>query len=729
MNAFEDQLRDRISNDDRSVNENLRKLGDAATGTYSRYYAEETASLEKIRQIKRICRYLDLPIPEKIPEIPNINDQIEYILQYSGAVKRHVELNDTWWKDGDGPLLAQIKGTEDVIALLPGKTRGYYFTDRESGHDVRVTAQNKDLFEQEAYCFYKPLPGCAMTGRDFILFLLRQLDPIDILLMVSSALFITVFGMLTPFATEFAFSDMISSGDKDLLIPLGILLIAAAVGTWLMRTAKMSVSARIKTRLDVVSQNAVFSRLIHLPASFFGDKSSGGLAKKVMALNMVPSILTDVLFEVFLTVFISIIYIFQILTIAKPLVLPVAVIYITELILFTVTVNQERKYVSAMLEGDEKNNGLVFELLSGIQKIKTSGSENRAFARWMETYAKKVKPAYAVYFPASIRTPLMTAVHMAGLLWIYITAYQNNVSIAQFSAFSSAFGLVMAGITALGNSGTSLAMINPLLISGEPILKEIPEKSTGKQTIHTLNGRIDVNQVVFRYEKDAPAVINGLSLHIEPGEYVAIVGRSGCGKSTLLRLLLGFEEPEQGAIYYDNNDLGSLDKQSLRRNIGTVLQDGKLFAGDIFSNITISAPWMTMTDAWDAAEKAGIAEEIRRMPMGMYTLITEGEGGISGGQKQRILVARAICGKPNIIMLDEATSALDNLTQKVVTDSMNEMNCTRIVIAHRLSTIKACDRIIVLDKGVIAEDGTYEELLAKNGLFTELVKRQMVEEE
>ena len=323
----------------------------------------------------------------------------------------------------------------------------------------------------------------------------------------------------------------------------------------------------------------------------------------------------------------------------------------------------------------------------------------------------------------------MTAVHMAGMLWIYVTAYQDHIGIAEFSAFSSAFGMVMAGITALGNSGTSLAMIRPILTLGEPILKEVPEKSTGKQTIHTLNGRIDIDQVIFRYEKDAPAVINGLSLHIEPGEYVAIVGRSGCGKSTLLRLLLGFEEPEQGAVYYDNCDLGSLDKQSLRRNIGIVLQDGKLFSGDIFSNITISAPWMTMEDAWEAAEKAGMAESIRRMPMGMYTMITEGGGGISGGQKQRLLIARALCSKPSIIMLDEATSALDNITQKIVTDSLDAMNCTRIVIAHRLSTIRSCSRIIVLDKGMIAEDGTYEELMAGNGIFTELVRRQMLEEE
>ena len=318
---------------------------------------------------------------------------------------------------------------------------------------------------------------------------------------------------------------------------------------------------------------------------------------------------------------------------------------------------------------------------------------------------------------------------MLGMLWIYMIAYRNGLPVSQFAAFSSAFGMVMGGIGALSSSGSSVSVIKPVLKLGEPILKAIPEESFGKRTVRSLSGRISLNHVVFRYSEDSPAILDDISLQIEPGEYVAVVGRSGCGKSTLLRILLGFEEPQQGTVFYDDYDLGSLDKHSLRRNIGTVLQEGKLFTGDIFSNIIITAPWMNMDDAWEAAEKAGMADDIRRMPMGMHTMISEGGGGISGGQKQRLLIARALCPKPGIIMLDEATSALDNMTQKIVTDSINGMKCTRLIIAHRLSTIQQCDRIIVLDHGKIVEDGTYEELMAENGLFTELAKRQLVEEE
>ena len=242
-----------------------------------------------------------------------------------------------------------------------------------------------------------------------------------------------------------------------------------------------------------------------------------------------------------------------------------------------------------------------------------------------------------------------------------------------------------------------------------------------------LSGNIEMSHVSFRYADNMPNILNDLSIRIKSGEYIAIVGETGCGKSTLVRILLGFEKPKKGAVYYDGKDISGLDLRSLRRHIGVVMQNGKLMMGSIFENITISAPWLTLDDAWKAAETAGIADDIREMPMGMQTIISEGQGGISGGQKQRLLIARAIAPNPRILIFDEATSALDNLTQKKVTKALDSYKCTRLVIAHRLSTIQACDRILVLRGGRFIEDGTYDELIANQGFFAELVERQRLD--
>ena len=310
---------------------------------------------------------------------------------------------------------------------------------------------------------------------------------------------------------------------------------------------------------------------------------------------------------------------------------------------------------------------------------------------------------------------------------MYYFAAAGGVSVADYYAFTAAYGMVSGAFMSLASMTMTVAGIRPVLDMAKPVLEAEPEIAEGKRVVERVSGGIELNNVSFRYSDSMPNVIDNLSIKIRPGQYVAIVGSTGCGKSTLMRLMLGFEKAQKGAIYYDGRDISKLDLKSLRRRIGVVMQDSKLFSGDIYSNITISAPWLTLDEAWEAAELSGIAEDIRRMPMGMHTVISEGSGGVSGGQRQRLMIARAIAPKPKILMFDEATSALDNITQKKVSESLDNLKCTRIVIAHRLSTIRSCDRIIYLENGRIAEDGTYEELIAKNGRFAELVERQRLD--
>ena len=370
---------------------------------------------------------------------------------------------------------------------------------------------------------------------------------------------------------------------------------------------------------------------------------------------------------------------------------------------------------------------MSYAVLNGVQKIRLSGSEKRAFARWGRLYARGAQLDYNPPMFLKINRVLITALSLGGTVILYYLAVKTQVSTSDYFAFNMAYGKVMAAFSALAGIAISAASIKPVLEMAEPILKAEPEVTSEKQRVDRLSGQIEINNVSFRYEENMPYVLTNMSLSISAGEYVAIVGRTGCGKSTLVRLLLGFEKPERGAIFYDARDMSTLDPRTLRKHIGVVTQNGQLFQGDIFSNITISAPQLTLDEAWEAAELAGIAQDIREMPMGMQTLISEGQGGVSGGQKQRLMIARAVAPKPKILIFDEATSALDNKTQKQVSDALDGLKCTRIVIAHRLSTIRHCDRILVMDKGAIIEEGTYEELIAKKGTFAELVERQRLD--
>jgi len=388
---------------------------------------------------------------------------------------------------------------------------------------------------------------------------------------------------------------------------------------------------------------------------------------------------------------------------------------------------QTVRYNRMQMQRKTELSGVVPALLRGVAKLKVAGAERRAFSFWARRYAGMAQALYgrpALLLAAPALVPLIAA---AGTIAFYGAAATAGISAADYMAFNYAFGMVSGAIATLATAIPQLARLKPLFEMFEPIMKAVPETLSDQRQVSSLEGSIEVSNVSFRYADNLPFVLDGVSLKVEPGEYVAIVGTTGCGKSTLLRLLLGFEKPTGGCVFYDGQDLASVDARSVRRNIGVVMQNGDLFAGDLFGNITLMNPHATIDDAWEAAELAGIADDIRKMPMGMQTLVSEGAGGVSGGQRQRILIARAVCGKPRVLMLDEATSALDNVTQRHVSDALARLDCTRIAIAHRLSTIREADRIVMLDGGRIVEDGSYDELMALGGKFADLVERQQID--
>ena len=557
------------------------------------------------------------------------------------------------------------------------------------------------------------MKGCLNTG--------------DFLCLAALMLTTTLIGLLLTRITRALTGFVLESANVPLLWGTAVFMIAAILSSQLLDASKELMMNRIEIKTSLSVEAAMMMRVMNLPANFFRKYSSGELSSRYSAVNQLCELLLGNVFSTGLGALMSLLYITQIFHYAPALVGPALLILLASIAVSVVSALTQMKISRQIMEKGAKENGLSFSLISGVQKIKLAGAEKRAFAKWGRSYAEVSELIYNPPILLRANGAITTAISLVGTIVMYYLAVQTSVTPSEYIAFNAAFGAVSAAFASLTGVALSVAKIRPILEMAEPILKTEPESAENKTMVTKLGGNIELSNVYFRYTPNMPYVVNGMSLKIRAGEYVAIVGSTGCGKSTLVRLLLGFETPEKGAVYYDGKDIAGLDLRSLRRRIGTVTQDGSLFQGDIFSNIVISAPQLSLDDAWEAAELAGIADDIRAMPMGMQTLISDGQGGISGGQKQRLMIARAVAPKPKILIFDEATSALDNKTQKQVSDALDALKCTRIVIAHRLSTIKNCDRILVLEGGKILEEGSYDELIAKNGFFAELVARQRLD--
>ncbi|MGN1119802.1 MAG: NHLP bacteriocin export ABC transporter permease/ATPase subunit, partial [Oscillospiraceae bacterium] len=664
----------------------------------------------------------------EVPDsITDMNDVLEYLLRPHGIMRRNVTLEKGWYKDASGPMIGTRTDDGSVVALIPTGMTKYSFFDTKSGKRVFLNKNTEKLIDKEAIAFYKPFPSTKIGIPGLLRYIVENLRPTDIALVVIGTIAVTLIGLLTPKLNEMLFSDVIASGSIKALLAIAVFMVCVSLSSLLLGTVKELLITRLTTRLSLSVEAATMMRILSLPANFFKNYSSGELANRSQYINLLVNQLLNIILTSGLTSVFSLVYITQIFAYVPSLVAPALLVIIGTVVIAAVSAVLQIRVSMRQMELASKESGMSYALISGIQKIKLSGAEKRAFARWGDMYSKGAKLLYDPPMLLKVNTVLTTAISLIGTIVIYFAAVQNGVSVSEYYAFNTAYGMVSGAFISLAGIALSAAQIKPILEMAKPILEAQPEVAEEKQVVERLIGGIELNNITFAYNENMPNVLDGVSLKISPGQYVAIVGKTGCGKSTLMRIMLGFEKPQRGAVYYDGKDLERMDLKSLRRNIGTVMQSGKLFTGDIYSNIVITNPRLTLDEAWEAAEMAGFADDIRSMPMGMFTLISEGQGGISGGQRQRLLIARAIAPKPRILMFDEATSALDNITQKTVSDSLERLKCTRIVIAHRLSTIKQCDRIIVLDKGHIVEDGTYDELIEKNGFFAELVERQRVE--
>ena len=725
MGWFDEQIRQRKQNDDdvfadSFVNMAAAVLGSKVTGSLSDGSAAAKSSIDEI------LKYYHVKSREVPDNIKDTNEQLEYLMRPYGIMRRTVRLEKGWYRDAVGAMLGVMKESGRVVALIPAGFSGYCYIDPDSGKKIKINRRNQRLFDSEAIAFYKPFPLKKIGLGSVAKYIAETLSAADFALIALATLALSLIGMLSPKLNNILFAAVLPSGSVRLLLSIAVFTVSVSVSSLLISATKEMITARINTKMSV-SVQAAMMRIMSLPADFFKGYGSGDLSSRAAHISSLCNMLVSAVLTTGLTSAFSLIYISQIFIYAPVLVAPAIAVILATVAFSLISSFAQMRISKKQMELSAKESGMSYALISGIQKIKLAGAEKRAFARWGNLYAQNAKLTYNPPAFIKLNSVISLAISLIGNIVMYAAAVKSGVSVADYYAFGTAYGMVSGAFMSLAGMALTVAQIKPILETVQPFFNTVPEISEGKEVITRLSGGIELTNVSFRYNENMPLILDNMSLKIRPGQYVAIVGKTGCGKSTLMRLLLGFEKPQKGAVYYDGRDIERIDLKSLRRRIGVVMQNGKLFSGDIYSNIVISAPWLTQSDAWDAAEKAGIAEDIRRMPMGMNTIISEGSGGISGGQRQRLMIARAIAPKPKILMLDEATSALDNLTQKRVSESLDSLKCTRIVIAHRLSTIKQCDRILVLDGGKITEDGTYDELIAQNGVFAELVERQRLD--
>ncbi|MCC8161202.1 MAG: ATP-binding cassette domain-containing protein [Oscillospiraceae bacterium] len=702
MNENE-KIREKNRKSERLANENIRT---AVTGDKRR------------SGINAILKYLNAHTRLE----SNLSDEEQ--LERLGELNintRGASLEKDFYKKSVLPMLAEtVDG--DWLAVLPHSGGGCSYI--KNGKKTVITAKNAGIFSGNALYFYKNTGSEKITEKSLIKFILDCVSAGNKIIVILLAALAVLAGMLLPWANSYIFARIVPSGVSSGALSTAALILSAVLTATIMKLIQSYVTANSVIRVSAYVQNSIIMRLLRIKTGFFKTEKSGELSNMIMRFSDISEIISAQSVTACITGVLSVVYLCQMRTYAPQLfgtVIAITAVYAAWIVADGFS---KMRYNSRYSDTLSEMSGFTYEMFSGMEQIKLGGAEMTMLRRWSEKYvsaADAENPPFIVKYSGVIYKLLS----MLSLIPIFILG--SELSAAEYIAFSAALGSYTAAIMSFGSVIDAAAsfksaynMISPLLSA------ELEDRGAKKQRPPKLCGAIDVSDLSFRYNKDMPYVVDKMSFSVKQGESVGIVGTSGCGKSTLLRLLLGFETADEGSIYIDGFDLRELDLTYYRKSIGTVMQTAGLISGDIYSNIVLTKPDADLSEVEEAVEAAGLARDIAALPLGLHTPISEENCTLSGGQRQRILIARAIISKPAILILDEATSALDNVTQAHITRSINALDCTKIIVAHRLSTVRECDRILVLDKGKIAESGTFEELSKADGLFKKMLSRQVI---
>ncbi|MEQ9356176.1 NHLP bacteriocin export ABC transporter permease/ATPase subunit [Coleofasciculus chthonoplastes] len=716
---------------------NRQMLRDANRELASVLKPQEISSIaggtELLVAVGAVGRALGVTInpPRPSEDLQRVNE-LEAIARASQIRMRQVLLVDHWWTDDSGPLLAYTLGDKHPVALLRAKN-GYELFNPQDMVRTAIDAEVAATLDPVAYMFYRPLPAKPLKSLDIAKFGFKGTTK-DLLIILLVGIASTLLGMITPWATGIMIEEAIPNAQIGLLWQICLAPLAAAFGAAAFELARGFAMMRMETIADSSTQSAVWDRLLKLSVPFFRQYSIGDLESRVSAIGEIRSKLSGTTLRTIFTSFFSLFnlgLLFYYSATLALLAVGVAIVAIAFTTVFGIlTLRQSRPLQE--LKADIF--GIMVQLIGGVAKLKVAGAEERAFAYWSKQYSQQQKLVLInqqIEDIVQLFNTLLPTISSSVLFWLVVTLNSKAqasggtvLSIGSFLAFNLAFGTFINGASDLSNTLIDVLDVVTLWKRAEPILKATPELNPNSADPGRLSGKLALERVTFRYRDDGPLILQDVSLYANPGEFIAFVGPSGSGKSTVLRMLLGFETPVSGTVSYDGQDLAGLDIYAVRRQLGVVMQNGRIMSASMFENIS-SGALITMDEAWEAARMAGLAEDIESMPMGMHTVISEGGSNISGGQRQRLLIARSLVLKPSILLFDEATSALDNRTQAIVSESLDKLQVTRVVIAHRLSTIRNADRIYVIESGQVVQVGNYDDLANQEGLFARLIARQV----
>jgi NHLM bacteriocin system ABC transporter ATP-binding protein len=669
---------------------------------------------------------MGLKVPAALLKGRPSKDPLGQLARAARLRPRRVLLTGPWWRRDNGPLLAFLQATNQPVALLPTTASRYVRADPAEPTRPPVNAARAQALNPLAYTFCRPFPERALQVWGVFRFGLHHTGA-DLWTVLLLSLAGGVLGLAMPLATGLIFDVVIPSVARTQLAFLALGLWVAAFASVAFNLTRGIALLRIEARSDAAIQGAIWDRLLSLPLPFFRPYTAGDLALRANGINAIRQVVSGAVTTTLLSGCFSLFSLGLLFYYSLSLALVATVLVLLNMGVTLLVSLWSLRLQRPLYEKQGKISGQVLQFVTGIAKLRVAGAESQAYAVWAKAFGEQKALDLQLGTLDNRRTvfnetfPIFTSMCLFSMV-----AFRSDpgLSTGIFLAFNAAFmAYLQAGLEA-SDAVISLLHAIPLYERAQPILQARPEVSAVQSDPGELSGRLELNQVSFRYRADGPLVLQEISFQVQPGEFLAIVGSSGSGKSTLMRLLLGFEHPETGTIRYDGLDLAGLDVAAVRRQIGVVLQQGKLMPGDLLENI-VGSGLFTLDDAWGAARSAGLEEDILAMPMGMHTVLGEGAATLSGGQRQRLMIARAIVAKPRLILFDEATSALDNRTQALVSESLKRLKATRIVIAHRLSTIQDADRILVLQKGRLVQAGAYASLIHSPGPFDELARRQL----